>query len=152
MRFKITTKELKKRSYNVKISSFFAVLLLIFIVYNNHQYPEKYNDVLFWSILCFVILANLINYYRHRRYLQMVKNHWLEIHPGQLHFYTQGNKTELETDDIAALNFYPKKGTLRHIQIKLKNNRGIRLEGYEEINTLGQLIAEQVPAVHTNKN
>ena len=100
----------------------------------------------------FIILANLIGYYRYRRYLNMVKEHWIEVHPKQLQFHTKGDVTELKTDDIAALNFYRKKGILQHIQIKLKNNRGVRLEGYEDIDTLGNLLSEQIPKAHISGN
>ncbi|MCU7835680.1 MAG: hypothetical protein KZQ83_10580 [gamma proteobacterium symbiont of Taylorina sp.] len=152
MRFKIAQEELQKRSKNIKTGAFFAGILVIFIAYNNSQYPEQYNDVLFWSIMGFIILTNLIGYYRYHRYLRMVKEHWIEVHPKQLQFHTKGEVTELNTDDIAALNFYHKKGILQHIQIKLKNNRGVRLEGYKEINTLAQLLSEQVPKAHISGN
>jgi hypothetical protein len=152
MHFKIGKEELQKRSKNIRIGGFLAAILVIFIAYHNNQYPAKYNDVLFWSIMGFIILANLVGYYRYRRYLKMVKDHWLEVHPGQLQFHTKGEVSELNIDHIAALNFYRHKGTIRHIQIKLKNNRGIRLEGYEDINTLGNLIADQIPKAHISGN
>jgi hypothetical protein len=152
MRFEIGKVELQKRSKNIKIGGFFAAVLVIFIVYNNFQYPEKYNDVLYYSIMGFIILANLIGYYRYRRYLNMVKNHWLEVHPKQLQFYTKGEISKLNISDVAALHFYHHKGTLQHIQIKLKNNRGIRLEGYDNINTLGNLLSDQVPKAHISGN
>ena len=152
MRFKIGKTELRKRSKNIKIGGFFAGVIVIFIAYNNNEYPEKYNDVLYWSIMGFIILANLIGYYRYRRYLRMVKDHWIEVHPNKLQFHTKGEVSELNINDIAALHFYRRKGTLQHIQIKLKNNRGIRLEGYEEINALGDLISDQIPKAHISGN
>ena len=152
MRFKIGKEELRKRSKNIKIGGLFAGILVIFILYNNHQYPEKYNDVLFWSIMGFIVLANLIGYYRYRRYLKMVKEHWIEVHPEKIQFHTRGEVSELNISDIAALNLYRHKGTLQHIQIKLKNNRGVRLEGYDDINTLADLLSEQVPKAHISGN
>ena len=148
MHFRIGIEELQKRSKNIKIGGFFAAILVIFIAYHNNQYPAKYNDVLFWSIMGFIILANIVGYYRYRRYLRMVKEHWIEVHPKQLQFHTKGEISNLNIDDIAALTFYRRKGTLEHIKIKLKNNRGIRLEGYADLNTLGNLLSEQVPKAH----
>lgn len=148
MRFKIGKTEIQKRSKNNKLSVFFASILVTFIFYNNQEYPEKFNDVLFWSIMGFIILAVLIGYYRYRRYLKMIKDHWIEVHPEFLEFHTKDNISKLNTNDIAVLNFYRRKGTLQHLQIKLKNNRGIRLEGYENINELGDLLSEQVPKAH----
>lgn len=151
MRFKIAKKELQKRSKNIKIGGILAGVLVIFIAYQNNEYPEKYNDVLYWSILGFIILANLIGFYRYRRYLKMVKDHWIEVHSMQLQFHTKGEVTELNLNDIAAIYFHRHKGTLQHIQIKLKNNRGIRLEGYENINALADLLSEKVPNAIDNK-
>ena len=152
MRFEIGKAELQKRRKNIKIGGFFAGVLVIIIVYHNYEYPEKYNDVLYWSIMGFIILANLVGYYRYRRYLNMVKEHWIEVHPKQLQFHTKGEVSELNITDIAALHFYRHKGTLQHIQIKLKNNRGIRLEGYDDINALGDLLSDQVPKAHISGN
>lgn len=152
MRFKIGKTELKKRGKNILLGGFFAGIMVIFILYHNNEYPEKYNDVLFWSMMGFIILSNLIGYYRYRRYLNMVKEHWIEVHPGKLQFHTRGEVSELNINDIAALNFYRRKGILLHIQIKLKNNRGVRLEGYEDIDTLGKLLIEQVPEAHISGN
>ncbi len=148
MRFKIGQTELQKRRKNLKIGSFFAAILVVFIYYNNYEYPEKYNDVLYWSIMGFIVLANSVGYYRYRRYLNRVKDHWLEVHSQQLQFFTQGHVSNLNIADIAALHFYRQKGTLQHIQIKLKNNRGIRLEGYDDLEVLADLLSEQVPKAH----
>ena len=56
--------------------------------------------------------------------------------------------TELDPKNIAAIRFFRKKGELQHIQIRLRNNRGIRLEGYEELEELGRLLTEAVPREH----
>ncbi|MCK5648440.1 MAG: hypothetical protein KAI22_06125 [Gammaproteobacteria bacterium] len=152
MRFKVGKTELRKRSKNIILGGVFAGMMVIFIAYYNNEYPEEYNDVLFWSIMGFIILSNLVGYYRYRRYLRMVKEHWIEVHPEKLQFHTKGEVSELNINDIAALNFYRRKGILQHIQIKLKNNRGVRLEGYEDLNSLGNLLSEQVPKAHISGN
>lgn len=152
MHFTIGKKEIQKRSKNIKMGAFFATVLVVFIGYHNNQYPAKYNDVLFWSIMGFIILANMIGFYRYRRYLKMVKEHWVEVFFGKMTFTTHGDISELNFDDIAALNFYYHKKILEHIQIKLKNNRGIRLEGYDKLDSLAELISEQVPKAHITGN
>jgi hypothetical protein len=152
MHFRIGQTELKKRSKNIKMGAFFAAVLVLFIAYHNNQYPAKYNDVLFWSIMGFIILANLVGYYRYRRYLNRVKEHWIEILPNCLQFHTHGDVSELNISDITALYFYRHKKILQHIQIKLKNNRGIRLEGYDDLETLGNLLSEQIPSAHISDN
>jgi hypothetical protein len=152
MHFKIGKKELNKRSKNNKWGFFFASVLVIFIAYHNSEYPAKYNDVLFWSIMGFIILSVLIGLYRYIRYLAMIKDHWVEVQTEELVFNTKGVETRLNTNDIASLTFHrtshQSRGLLAHIQIKLKNTRGIRLEGYEDLEALGDLIAEQIPKEH----
>ena len=46
---------------------------------------------------------------------------------------------------IVTLTFYRRKGRLEHIQLKLRNNRGIRLEGYTDLEQLGRAIADRIP-------
>lgn len=152
MRFKIAQEELQKRSKNNKLGALLALVLVLVIYYQNQEYPEQYNDVLYWSMMGFVVLSILIGFYRYLRYLRMAKDHWLEIEPNQLQFYTNHEITKLNCDTIAALNLYRRKGVLQHIQIKLKNNRGIRLEGYENFEELADLLSEQVPKAHISGN
>ncbi len=148
MHFKIGKEELNKRSKNNKWGFFFASILVAFIAYHNSEYPAKYNDVLFWSIMGFIILSVLIGLYRYIRYLAMVKDHWLEVQEDEIVFHNKGEDSKLNPDDIASLTFYRSKGILEHIQIKLKNTRGIRLEGYDNMEKLGDLIAEKIPKEH----
>jgi hypothetical protein len=74
-----------------------------------------------------MIVANLANYYRYRRYLRLVKDHRIEIDGDEVTFFTQTDKSVLDAQDIVKLTFYRRKGHVEHIQLKLKNNRGIRL-------------------------
>lgn len=101
--------------------------------------------MLLWSVIVLVALGNIINYYRHRRYLRLIRDHRIEIEGNEVLFLTGDEKSVLNVKDIAMLTFYRKKGNVDHIQIKLRNNRGIRLEGYGELEQLGQAIADLVP-------
>lgn len=152
MYFKIGQQEINKRTKNIWLGVFFSCLLSIFIAYKNFHYPEEYNDVLFWSVIGFVILANLVNVYRFRRYLDKVRHHRIEVQDEAIRFTTGDEVSSLGFNDIAALNLYRQKDNLQHIQLKLKNNRGIRLEGYDDLETLGRLIAEKIPAAHVSGN
>jgi hypothetical protein len=40
---------------------------------------------------------------------------------------------------------YRWRGRLRHIQVRLKNNRGIRLEGYSGLEEMAAGLMEQLP-------
>jgi len=145
VKFTIGEAEIRRRRHNIGWGLVFSLLLAGVIAYGNHRYPERYNDLLLWSVVGFVMLANLINYYRHRLYLSKASQHYLEVRPGRLIFCTADERSELDLGQIAALRMFRGGGRLRHIQILLKNNRGIRLEGYGDLEQLAQLLAEQIP-------
>ncbi len=148
MRYTISKISLQIRKKNILWGALFSLVLVSAIIAGHLQYPETYNDVLLWSVAFFVVLGNLINYYRYRRYLHMIKDHRIEIDGDKVLFCTGNEKSVLEVADIAALTFYRKKGKVEHIQLKLRNNRGIRLESYENLEQLGQAIANRIPKEH----
>jgi hypothetical protein len=116
------------------------------IVLLNQHNPRDYNDILMWSVLGFLGLFGIIYLFRHMRYLRLVRDHWLELEEGKLRFHSQGSDSELNLrDEVAAIRFFRGKGGLLHIQIILKNNRGIRLESYSDLEGLAKALADQVP-------
>lgn len=146
--FVIDEASLAQRRRNIAWGAGFSLILAAVIAVGNYRYPETYNDVLLWSVVGFVILANLIGYLRHWRYVRLVRDHRIEVYPGSVRFWTGPEKTQLALDDVAMMNLFRKKGALQHIQLRLKNNRGIRLEGYRDIERLAALLAEQLPKSH----
>lgn len=148
MEFVIGEAEVRKRKKNVLLGGLLTLALAGITAAQQHWSPEAYNGALLWSIVGFVVLANAVNYYRHRRYLRLVQTHRLEVHPGKVQFWTAGERSELDVNDIAAVVFFRKRRVLQHIQIRLKSNRGIRLEGYDHLERLGRLITEQIPSEH----
>ncbi len=146
--FVISEEALALRNRNILWGAGLSLILAAVIAFGHYRYPQTYNDVLLWSVVGFVILANLVNLIRHLRYLRLIKEHRLEVHPGSVRFWTGADRTELDLKDIAMINLYRNKGDLRHIQIRLNNNRGIRLEGYQDLERLAALLAEQVPKGH----
>lgn len=146
--FVISQETLALRNRNLLWGVGLSLILAALIAFGHYRYPQTYNDVLLWSVVGFVILANLVNFVRHLRYRRLVKSHRVEVHPGILRFWTGPDKTELDLNDIAALRLFRNKGGLGHIQILLKNDRGIRLEGYRDLDRLATLLLEQVPKAH----
>jgi len=146
--FVIGSEALEQRNRNILWGAGFSLILAAVIAVGHYRYPETYNDVLLWSVVGFVILANLVNLLRHLRYLRLVKTHRVEVHAGLLRFWTGPDKSELNLSDVAQVNLFRKKGVLQHLQIRLKNNRGIRLEGYQDLERLAGLLTEQIPKAH----
>jgi len=145
MRYAISETSLQTRKKNIFSSALFSLVLLFVVTAGHVQYPETYNDMFFWSVIIALVVGNLVNYYRYRRYLRLVEDHRIEIDGDQVSFFTGTEKSVLDTKDIVALTFYRRKGQLAHIQLKLRNNRGIRLEGYADLEQLGGAIADRIP-------
>ena len=145
MRYSISESSLQARKKNIIWGALFALILAAVITTGHFQNPEIYNDVVFWSVILMVVVGNLVNYYRYRRYLRRVEDHWVEVDGDEVTFFTGTEKSVLDTKEIVALTFYRRKGQVEHIQLKLRNNRGIRLEGYTDLEQLGGAIAEQLP-------
>lgn len=146
MNYTISETSLQVRRKNNLWGALFSLALIATVSAGHILHPETYNDMLLWSVITVVVLSNLISYYRYRRYLRLIKDHRIEIDGDKILFHTGGEKSELDTKDIAMLTFYRKKGKVEHIQLKLRNNRGIRLEGYEKLEQLGLAIADHIPA------
>lgn len=146
--FTISDQHIAKKRVNLRWGGGLSILLVAVILLGRYRYPESYTDALLWSVVAFVIGANLINWLRHRRYLRLTRDHSVEVASGKLNFRTGNDLSTLDLNDIALINLFRRKGDLRHIQIKLQNNRGIRLEGYRDLERVAELLAEQVPEAH----
>jgi hypothetical protein len=145
MLYSISETSLQTRKKNIFLGALLSLVLVAVITAGHIQDPETYNDLLFWSVIIAAVVGNLVNYYRYRRYLCLVKDHRIEIDGDEVSFFTGTEKTVLDTKDIVALTFYRRKGQVEHIQLKLGNNRGIRLEGYTDLEQLGDAIADRIP-------
>jgi hypothetical protein len=145
MLYSISETSLQTRKKNIFLGALLSLVLVAVITAGHIQDPETYHDLLFWSVIIAAVVGNLVNYYRYRRYLCLVKDHRIEIDGDEVSFFTGTEKPVLDTKDIVALTFYRRKGQVEHIQLKLGNNRGIRLEGYTDLEQLGDAIADRIP-------
>lgn len=136
------------RRRNVLLGGVFSVVLGVVVALGRYRYPGTYNDVLLWSVAALVTGANLIGYLRYRRYLRLIEGHGVEVCPGKLRFRTRAEELELDLNDIALVALFRRKGVLHHIRIRLQDNRGIRLEGYEDLERMAGLLTEQMPEAH----
>lgn len=142
--FVIGRKELGKRNRNLLWGLLLSLFLAAVTVIENHEDPATYNDVLMWSILGFLALANIVNYFRHLRYARLVRTHNVQLEGGKIVFHTADDVSELDVSAIAIMHQYTSSGRLQHIQLRLKNNRGIRLEGYDRLEEMAGMISAQL--------
>jgi hypothetical protein len=149
-RFSISQESLRERSRNIAYGLLLSLGLALMVYWGNLHFPQSFNYALLVSVVLFVVFANLINYVRHRRYLRLARDHWLEVRPDRVSFQSAGNVTELDLTDVAALNVYRRRGRPYLIQIKRKDNRGIRLEGYSDMEGLCSALKRLIPSAHVN--
>ncbi len=142
--FTITSESIRARNRNILWGALFSVLLVAVVALAHQESPDRYNEALLWSVIGFVVLANLVNYYRHLRYLRLIRNHRVEVLPDSVEFWTAGTKSELPLSDVAGVFLHRRRGELRHIQVRLKNNRGIRLEGYGDLEGMAACLKERL--------
>jgi hypothetical protein len=150
MLFKISEAEFAKRNRNLLWGAGFSLLLAVVTTIGHNLYPDTFNKAFYGSVLVFLVLANLINFLRHLRYLKRARLHRLEVVDGRVRFFTDDEMSQLDPDQVAGLTVYRRKGEIAHLQVRLKNNRGIRLEGYEGMEPLRDALAELVPAAHVD--
>ncbi len=144
-RFLIGASERGKRWRNIVWGIVLSAALVIVVLVGHERDPASYNATLLWSVIAFAVLINLVNLVRFLRYQRLIRQHYLEFLPGKLRFSTRGEVSELDLQQVAAMRLFRRGGSLQHIQLQLKNNRGVRLEGYENLARLEQLLRDELP-------
>lgn len=144
-RFMIGASERSKRWRNIAWGSVLSAALVIVVLMAHERDPTTYSVTLLWSVVGFAVLANLINLARFLRYQRLIREHYLEILPKTLRFSTRGQVTELELEQVAAMRLFQRGRRLQHIQLRLINGRGIRLEGYDNLAGLAQSLRDALP-------
>ncbi|MGB5834407.1 MAG: hypothetical protein WBG92_20805 [Thiohalocapsa sp.] len=146
--FKVSAESLQRRTNNVLYGVGLSLLLVLLVGWGHLEQPQTYNDVLLWSVVGFVLLANLIGYLRHRRYLRLAQDHRLELGPDFIGFQTGSENSRLALADIASVTVHRRRRHIGHIQIQRTDNRGIRLEDYGNMEGLSVALKDLVPAAH----
>lgn len=144
--FRISEASLRARTRNVGYGAALSLLLLLVVGWGHLDQPQTYNVVLLWSVVGFVVLANAIGYVRHRRYLRRARQHRLELGRRRIRFLTGTMESVLSVADIAAVTIHRRGQGIGHIQITRTDNRGIRLEGYQDIERLAAALKARVAA------
>ena len=101
MHYSISETSLQTRKKNIILGALFSLVLAAVITAGHLQDTETYNDMVFWSVIIVVVVGNLVNYYRYRRYLRLVEDHRIEIRDEKVLFFTGTDKSVLDTKEIA---------------------------------------------------
>ena len=156
-RFVIGREERRRRWINVGWGLLFSGAIVVAVGLEHQRDPERYGSVLLWSVASILAVANLANLVFFLRYLRLIGDHCLEVlpakpkvrgeaaEPGKLRFFSAGKWTELELEQVTAIRLFTRWGKLRHVQLLLSNNRGIRLEGYQDLPRLAETLQTALP-------
>ena len=144
-RFVVGKDEKRRRWINAGLGLLFSAAMVVAVTVGQQQDPERYSSFLWWSVVSLLGAANLSNLVFLIRYLRLIDDHCIELVPGKLRFLSAGKWSELDLDQVTALRLFKRWGKLRHIQLVLKNNRGIRLEGYENLGRLADSLQSALP-------
>ena len=146
--FRIDPEALRRRRHNLAYGAGLSLLLILIMLWANGTRPQTYNDVLLWSLVGFLVLANVVGYVRHRRYRRLVARHRLVVDGPEVRFETGDTQSVLKPTAIAAIRVYRGHRGIGHIQIVRTDNRGIRLEDYDDMQGLAAALKPLVPAAH----
>jgi len=145
-RFIIRPGERRHRWIGVGWGLLFSTGLIAVIALEYQQDPQPSARSLLWTVIIVLTMANLGNLFFLLRYLRKIRDHHLELEPGKLRFVTGGESSELDLAQVAAIRLFKRWGKLQHIQLVLRNNRGIRLEGYQDLPRLAERLQAELPA------
>jgi hypothetical protein len=146
--FRISPHGLRRRTQNQVYGAGLSLLLALLVIWAHGVEPQTYNDVLLWSVLGFVLLINVVGYARHRRYRRLAQRHRLHVADSEVRFETGEQRSVLHRADIAAVRVYRKRDGIGHIQIRRTDERGIRLEDYDDMEGLAAALKPLVPDAH----
>ena len=145
-RFIIDPEEMRRRWIRVGWGLLFSAAIIAVVGFDYERDPQPSTRALLWSVTLVLSVANIGNLGFLLRYRQRIQHHYLELAPGRLRFVTAAESSELALEQVAAIRLFSRRGRLQHIQLLLRNNRGIRLEGYRDLPRLAELLQHALPA------
>ncbi len=148
-RFEISRQEGRRRWRGVGWGILFSSAMIAVVAYDYQQDPQPSLRALLWSVSIVLLLANLGNLFFLLRYLRKIRDHHVELAAGRLRFVTGGDCSELDLAQVTTIRLFKRWGKLQHIQLVLRNNRGIRLEGYQDLQRLAERLQDALPAGKT---
>ena len=144
MIFKISPAEVKKREKNILLAILFSIGLAGFLMFGNDTLKITYNFLLLISIGLFFVFANIFNGIRHNKWKKTIKTHQIEILDREIIFSKGDEKSTLPPEKIHKIRLKRRKESVTWMILFLTTGNKIRLEGYDDMDTLAKLIIAQV--------
>ncbi|MBF0590047.1 MAG: hypothetical protein HQL53_13075 [Magnetococcales bacterium] len=145
--FRVAAAEIRRRNMNLIVGGVLGTIFCVLVYMGHLQQSEKYNAVLLLSVLAFFGLFAVIHVTGHVRYVLKIRRHVLEVHDDGIWFRTGDEESRLDLQDVAIAQPQKRWREGPSLMMKLKNNRVIRLVGYEEVERLTELVLARIAAL-----
>ncbi len=145
--FRISRETIRLRHRNTIAGFAFAGALFWIVWRFRVATTEPYRAMLLGLVLLFLILFGVVHLVGYVRYLRRSRAHRVEVEEDCLYFTTEGERTRLDLRDVLLIERQKRLGEIISLMLRLRNQRHVRLEGYEDQERLMDLVAERFDAV-----
>lgn len=141
-RFTISQDTIRLRRRNTILGTFLAIALGV-VLWRFQAQSAPFNALLLGLMLLTLALLTVIQFAGTFRYLRRSASHHLEVGEDSLVFVTHGERTELKLQDVLLIDRQKRLGDAISLMMRLRNQRIVRLEGYERQGLLMDLVTER---------
>ena len=107
---------------------------------------EPFRAMLLGLVLLSLVLFGVVHLVGYVQYLRRSRTHRVEVGEDCLYFTTEGKRTRLDLRDVLLIERQNRLGEMVSLMLRLRNQRHVRLEGYEDQERLMDLVAQRFDA------
>lgn len=145
--FRISRETIRRRHRNTIVGLGFACALGWIAWRARATTTEPYQAMLLGLALLTLALFGVIHFVGYVRYVRRSRTHTLEVADDCIDFTTGGQRTVLELTDVLLIERQKRLGEVVSLMMRLRNQRIVRLEGYEDQGQLMDLVTERFDRV-----
>jgi hypothetical protein len=112
---------------------------------------DPFQAMLLGLVLLCLVLLGVVHLVGYVRYLRRSRTHRVEVENDCLYFTTEGERTRLDLRDVLLIERQNRLGEMVSLMLRLRNQRHVRLEGYEDQEGLMDLVAQRFDAVSASQ-
>ncbi|MCP3979102.1 MAG: hypothetical protein GY716_07190 [bacterium] len=149
--FRISRETIRLRHRNTILGFAFAGALFWIVWRFRADTTEPFRAMLLGLVLLFLVLFGVVHFVGYLRYLRRSRTHRVEVEEDCLYFTTEGERTRLDLRDVLLIERQKRLGEIVSLMLRLRNQRHVRLEGYEDQERLMDLVAQRFDAVSASR-
>lgn len=149
--FRISRETIRLRHRNTIVGFAFAGALFWIVWRFRVDAIEPFRAMLLGLVLLSLVLFGVVHLVGYVRYLRRSRTHRVEVEEDCLYFTTEGKRTRLDLRDVLLIERQNRLGEMVSLMLRLRNQRHVRLEGYEDQERLMDLVAQRFDALPVRK-